>query len=263
MAARTEPWDLLVSAWHLHEAIDEFPAPAGALALALAGPEHDGDELDLLAGRYREVGDAVAQAARPLVLAGDCLTSLGIVAGLQRRHRDVSVIWLDAHGDFNTPAISVSGYLAGMSLALLTGRGPAPIYEQIGLRPVIDEHVVLIDARDLDPAEHDLLEASRVRRVAAEPDAIRRALAELASRDVYLHVDVDMIDGEDVPGLRWRTSPGPSFDVAEACLAQIAAVAPPVATCIACPWTPERIGDEPARRAIARLAAVIGAELRW
>ena len=102
-----------------------------------------------------------------------------------------------------------------------------------------------------------------MRRVAAQPDAIRRALAELVSRDVYLHVDVDMIDGEDVPGLRWRTSPGPSFDVAEACLAQIVAVAPPVATCIACPWTPERIGDEPARRAIARLAAVIGAELRW
>jgi arginase len=238
VAARSDPWDLLVSAWHLHEAIDAFPAPAGALALA--GPEDDGDELDMLAGRYREVGDAVAQAARPLVLAGDCLTSLGIVAGLQRRRHDVSVIWLDAHGDFNTPAITVSGYLAGMSLALLTGRGPAPIYEQIGLRPVIDERVVLIDARDLDPAEHDLLEASRVRHVAAEPDAIRRALAELASRDVYLHIDV-----------------------AEACLAQIAAVAPPVATCIACPWTPERIGDEPARGAIARLAAVIGAELRW
>jgi arginase len=261
VAARAEPWDLLVSAWHLREPLDAFPAPAGALALA--GPEQDGEELDVLAGRYREVGDAVARAERPLVLAGDCLTSLGIVAGLQRRRRDVSVIWLDAHGDFNTPAISVSGYLAGMSLALLTGRGPAPIYERIGLRPVGDERVVLIDARDLDPAEQDLLEASGLRRVAAEPDAVRSAVAELGSRDVYLHVDVDMIDGEDVPGLRWGTSPGPSFAVAESCLAQIAAVAPPLATCIACPWTPERIGEEPARGAIARLAAAAGAELRW
>jgi len=131
------------------------------------------------------------------------------------------------------------------------------------LRPVPDDHTVLVDARDLDPAEREALEASRVRRVAADPDAVFGVLEELSARDVYLHVDVDIINGEDVPGLRWATSAGPSFSVIEECLAHIVDVAPPVAACIACPWTPDRIGGASARRAMTQLAAVIGAELHW
>jgi arginase len=146
-----------------------------------------------------------------LVLAGDCLTALGLVAGLQRRHRDVSVVWLDAHGDFNTPAISVSGYLVGMSLAMLCGRAPEPICERLGLRAVPDEHAVLIGARDLDPAERDAQQASRVLRLAADPDAVRSALTELSAGDVYSHVDVDIIDSGDVHGLRFPTDAGPSI----------------------------------------------------
>jgi arginase len=255
-------WDVLVSPWHLGEQIEEFPVPAGAIELS-GPPDQAGDELDRLSARFRAVADTVAQADRPLMLAGDCLTSLGLVAGLQRRHRDLSVIWLDAHGDFNTPAISVSGYLAGMSLAMLTGRAPKPICERLGLRPVPDEHAVLIGARDLDPAEREALEASRVRSLAADPGAVREALNELPAGGVYLHVDVDVIDGEELPGLRFPTDAGPSFHVVEECLAQIVAAAPPIGASIACAWAPDRIGDESTRRAINRLAVVIGAELQW
>jgi arginase len=255
-------WDLLVSPWHLDEPIDDFPSPAGAIALA--GPaDAAASELDRLADRYRDVADAVAEVDRPLALAGDCLTSLGLVAGLQRRHRDVSVVWLDAHGDFNTPEISTSGYLAGMSLAMLTGRAPDAISARLGLRPVPDEDAVLIDARDLDPAERDALDASRVRRVAADPDAVRDALNGPSVGGIYLHVDVDIIDGKDLSQLRWDTSEGPSFSVVEQCLAQIVGAEPPIAACIACPWTPDRIGDESTRQALTRLAAMIGADLRW
>ena len=153
-------WNLFVSPWHLDEEIGGFPIPAGAIALA-EPPAPSGSEPDRLIGRYRGVAGMVARAERPLILAGDCLTALGAVVGLQRRHRDVSVIWLDAHGDFNTPAISTSGYLAGMSLAMLTGRAPEPIAERLGLRPVPDDHTVLVDARDLDPAERDYGRAMR------------------------------------------------------------------------------------------------------
>jgi arginase len=172
-------------------------------------------------------------------------------------------VWLDAHGDFNTPAISVSGYLAGMSLAMLTGRAPEPICQRLGLQAVPDEHAVLIGARDLDPAERDALQASRIRRLAADPGAVRVAMEELSTASIYLHIDIDIIDGEDLLGLRFPVTAGPSFSVVEACLAQIVDAAPPIAACIACAWTPDRIGDESTRRAIARLAAVIGAELEW
>jgi hypothetical protein len=57
----------------------------------------------------------------------------GVVAGLQRRYGEVAVVWLDAHGDFNTPAISTSGYLGGMALAMLTGRAPEPDGDALGL----------------------------------------------------------------------------------------------------------------------------------
>ena len=255
-------WDLLASPWHLDEQIDGFPVPADAIVLD-GTRGHGVGELDRLIDRFRDAADAVALASRPLMLAGDCLTALGLVSGLQRRHREVSVVWLDAHGDFNTPAISVSGYLAGMSLAMLTGRAPEPICGQLGLQPVPEELAVLIGARDLDPAERDALEESQVLRLAADPDAVRDALTELSAGEVYLHIDVDIVDGEDLPGLRFPTDAGPSFSVVEECLAQIVDVAPPIAACIACAWAPDRIALASTRRAITRFAAVIGAELEW
>jgi arginase len=255
-------WDLLVSPWHLNEQIEAFPVPARAIEL-VGRADTAASELDSLTDRFRDAADAVVRADRPLLLAGDCLTSLGLVAGLQRQHHNISVIWLDAHGDFNTPAISASGYLAGMSLAMLTGRAPELICEGLGLRPVPDEQAVLIDGRDLDPAERDALEASRVQRLAADPGAIRSALNDLPLAAVYLHVDVDIIDSEDLPGLRFPTDDGPSFSVVEECLAQIVAAAPPIAASIACVWASDRIGDESTRRAITRLAGAIGAELHW
>lgn len=236
--------------------------PAGAITLTVA-PDPATSEIQKLTCRFRDAADAVSQAGHPLMFAGDCLTSLGLVAGLQRRHRAISVIWLDAHGDFNTPAISVSGYLAGMSLAMLTGRAPEPISERLGLRPVRDERVVLIDARDLDPAERDALEASRVRRLPADPSTVRDSLSDLSTDAIYLHIDVDVIDAGDLPGLRFPTVGGPSFSIVEDCLEQIVAVAPPTAACIACAWSPDRIADDATRHAIARLAAAIGAELQW
>ena len=250
-------WDLLVSPWHLDEKIEGFPVPAGAITFT--GPvDPAASEVERMTRRYRDIADAVAASDRPLVLAGDCLTALGLVAGLQRRHRELSLIWLDAHGDFNTPETTISGYLAGMSLAMLTGRAPEPICERLGLRPVPDEHAVLIGARDLDPAERDALEESRVRRLAADSGAVRQS-----SGEIYLHVDVDIVDGEDLPGLKFPVGAGPPFALVVECLAQIVDAGPPIAASISCAWTPERIGDESTRLAITRLAAAIGAELEW
>ena len=197
------------------------------------------------------------------MLAGDCLTALGILAGVQRRPRNLSIIWLDAHGDFNTPEISVSGYLAGMSLAAATGRVPQLVGEPVGLRAVPDERCLLIGARDLDPAEGYALAVSGVKRVAADPDALRAALHKQSPMDVYLHLDVDIVDGSDLPGLRFPAPGGPTLSLVEDCLAQIVDCAPPAAACISCAWESARIADPSTLRAIGRLAAVIGADVQW
>jgi arginase len=188
---------------------------------------------------------------------------VGILAGVQRRHGDLSIIWLDAHGDFNTPEISVSGYLAGMSLAAATGRVPELVGAPVGLRAVSDQRCLLIDARDLDPAERDALAASRVTRLAADPGALRAMLQEQPPAGVYLHLDVDIVDGSDLPGLRFPAEDGPSLSVIEDCLAQIVDCAPPVAICISCAWEPARIADPSTLRAIDRLTAAMGAGVQW
>jgi arginase len=255
-------WDLIVTPWHLDEHIPAFPIPANVtetIRPALpAGPAPG--RMTLL---YQAVAGAVAGAARPLLLSGDCPTALGAVAGLQRRYRDVAVVWLDAHGDFNTPAITISGYLGGMPLAMLTGRAPEPFCDALGLRPVADTHVVLADARDLDPAERDALTASRVRRVPADPAAIISALGGLGRTPVYLHLDVDVIDSAGLPGLRFPAGPGPAVTRIEECLAAVCTSADVTAACIACAWLPDHISDQTTRATITRLARALGADLAW
>ena len=255
-------WDLLVTPWHLDEHLPSFPIPATATEVRRPALP-DGPVPARMSLLHRAAADAVTRSSRPLVLSGDCPTTRAAVAGLQRRHRDLAVLWLDAHGDFNTPAISTSGYLGGMALAMLTGRTPGLFDDTLGLRPVPDTSVVLADARDLDPAEHAALTASHVLRVPADPAAISSALRRLGPVPVYLHLDIDVIDGAQLPGARFPSGPGPSLAQIEECLAAACATADVAAACIACAWLPEHAGDQASRRTITRLTAALGAGLRW
>lgn len=161
---------------------------------------------------YRALASGVRAAATrgafPLVLSGNCGSALGTVSGLRSAtpndNSAVGVIWLDAHGDFNTPETTASGFLDGMALAALTGRCWQALTASIpGFRPVPDAHVVLVGARDLDAAEERALGASGVMRIGAErvrvdgvASALDEALTALAGRvsRVYLHIDLDVHD---------------------------------------------------------------------
>jgi arginase len=267
-------WDVLVTPWHLDEHIPAFPIPAN-VSETISPALPAGPALGRMTLRYQAVAEAAARAARPLLLSGDCPAALAVVAGLQRRHRDLTVVagqrrhrdlavvWLDAHGDFNTPAITISGYLGGMALALLTGQAPELFGDAVGLRPVADTHVVLADARDLDPAERGALTVSQVRRVPADPAAITSALDGLGRMPVYLHLDVDVIDSAQLPGLRFPSGPGPSVAQIEECLAAVCATGDVRAASIACAWLPDRVSDPATRETITRLAKALGADLAW
>jgi arginase len=220
-----------------------------------------GTAFDLAAALAGAVRAARAAGRTPLVLSGNCgPAALGACAGLGPGTR---VVWLDAHGDFNTPAITISGYLGGMALAMLTGRTPGLFGDALGPRPVADTKVVLADARDLDPAERDALTASDVRRVPADPAALTAALGGLGRTPVYLHLDVDVIDSAQLPGLRFPSGPGPSLTQIGECLTAVCATADVAAACIACAWLPERVSDQATREAITRLARALGTDLAW
>src|SRR5215468_8575335 len=255
-------WDLIVAPWHLDEHIPDFPVPVGTVA-TIGPPLPDGAVPGRVTVLHRAVADAVAEAARPLLLSGDCPAGLAVAAGLQRRHREIAVVWLDAHGDFNTPAITISGYLGGMALAMLAGRAPELFADPLGLRPVPEQHIVLADARDLDPAEGGALAASKVRHIPATADALRAALSGLGGLPVYLHVDVDIMDSNQTPGLRFPSGTGPMLGDVENCLTAITASADVVAACLACAWLPGQVSRPPAREAIARLAGALGTRLSY
>jgi len=154
----------------------------------------------------------------PLIIGGDCLVSLGAVAGLLDPP-NTAIAWVDAHGDFNTPETTISGYLGGMPLACAVGRGLADLREQCKLgTPVPERNVALIGTRDLDPAEERSLLESAVRLVRGaelerDPTVLDHALHGLGSLpQLYLHVDIDVLYPVEAPGVDFPVAGGLGLD---------------------------------------------------
>jgi Arginase family len=154
--------------YHLDEFLPDLdvPLPPDEVVTAELG---GGDVWERLGALYslaaQAVADAASDGARPVVvLSGDCTTALGIMAGLQRAGADPGIVWFDAHGDVQTLETTTSGYLGGLPLRLLTGYRPELIAARLGLRPVPEQRVVLVGARDLDPPEVTYLAAAAIRR---------------------------------------------------------------------------------------------------
>jgi arginase len=162
------------------------------------------------------VQSAIADGAFPVVLAGDCNTCLGTVAGCGTD--GLGVVWFDAHADFDSPEDSRSGSLDGIGLALLTGRGWQALRETVpGLAPIDEDHVVLAAVRDLDPSQRDRLRGSRIRSLEgnkfSEAD-FRVALDDLHDRAgrVYLHIDLDSLDPSEGTANQYSAPGGMSYE---------------------------------------------------
>jgi arginase len=162
----------------------------------------------------RLVREAVAAGQLPLALAGSCVTCQGVLAGFD--HADCGAVWIDAHGDFNTPDTSVSGFFPGMSLAVVTGHCYRTYWGQIGdSTPLSEDSIVMFGVRDISPEE----ERKRLERSAIEvvqwrdgkPQAdVLASLDRLAGRvgEVYLHIDLDGFAPEVAPGVADEPVPG-------------------------------------------------------
>lgn len=179
------------------------------------------------ARRLADVVDGVRRDGRvPLVLGGDCSVLLGPMLALRRRGR-YGLFFIDGHADFYAPEASYSGEVSDMELALLTGRGPTPLTDIDGLRPLVrDEDAVPFGFRDADqvageggtdvrevlPRTFDLA-AVRAMGVAA---AAREALESLSGNHlegIWVHFDVDVLDDGVMPAVDYRLPGGGlSFD---------------------------------------------------
>jgi arginase len=171
-----------------------------------------------------EVRGARESNRLPIVLAGNCNTAVGTLAGLGAE--STGVAWFDAHGDFNTPETTSSGFLDGTAVAIVTGR----CWTQLALTvpdfiPITDDRVCLIGTRDVDPLERDLLEGSLVSVV--DPARLRTklgpALDKIRERveDIYVHLDLDVLDATVARANSYALSGGLTLEDAEYCLSEI------------------------------------------
>jgi arginase len=171
-------------------------AMAEAAGMSLPWPEAATIAEETLEAQIETTARELPQ--RPLVLGGCCCAHVGAVRELARRHGRIAVVWLDAHGDLNTPESSPSGNAWGMPLRMLIDAGD-----------VAAEDVTLLGARNLDPPEVAFIAAA----------GIRSELGELPD-NVYVALDCDVIDPAEADV--WMPEPGGiELDELEALLAGI------------------------------------------
>jgi arginase family enzyme len=170
-----------------------------AASLALDYPEVAVVEEDTLAMQTLAVASDLP--ARPIVLGGCCCSHLGAVEGLHARHGRVAVLWLDAHGDLNTPETSPSGNEWGMPLRMLLDRGTIDVGD-----------VVLWGARNLDPPEEEFIAEAAI---GDDPAALLDGGAA-----IYVAVDCDVVDPAELAVFMPEPG-GPSLDEVERLLGRV------------------------------------------
>ncbi len=217
------------------EDLGNLPGPVNPWRAAESGFRH----LQECTEWNRLVHDAVLQTLRqdqlPIVMGGDHSLGIGSISAVARYCRETSrrlhVIWLDAHADCNTPEITPSGNLHGMSVACLFGLGPAELIDLAGHRPTLKpDQFRQIGIRCVDEREKELvhrlgLEVYDMRRVDEHGmrDVVEMALAGV-DEDTHLHVsfDVDFLDPEIAPGVGTGVQGGPTYREAQLCMEMIA-----------------------------------------
>jgi arginase len=262
-APGTPPVGLVALPWHLNRRGEHLGAGPEALlraglerwlrngGYALEGPHvvelNESERRQY--GAWHAVGltaahlaEAVAGVRRrgafPLALLGDCNGSLGMLGGLRRAGvARLGMIWFDAHGDFNTPETTLSGYLGGMPAAVAAGLCLQRLRAAAGVEPPLDvRDLVMVALRDVDPLEQELLDQHRVEQVPSDDlkagrVALRAARDRLAAQcdAICVHIDLDVLDPAEAPGMNLPVPGGPSpAELAEAialCLSQPKAAA--------------------------------------
>ncbi len=185
--------------------VDDEPTNLGALGGAIA----------------TIVAEARAERRPVLMTGGDCNHITGVVGGLQDAHGPdarIGLVWFDAHGDFNTPRTTLSGMLGGMPVAVAAGlcfpqwRAGSHI-----AAPIPTDRIVLVDVRNLDAPEEQLIRATDA--VIAAPATgfpgadLAESIAALAAKVdyIYLHIDSDILDERYVPNHGTKEPNGPDM----------------------------------------------------
>jgi arginase len=175
------------------------------------------------------VFNAARANAFPLILESNCYAAIGVLAGLQKsgykRVPRLGMVWIDAHGDCNTPETTLSGMLSGMPVAIASGLCLNRLRKQASLDPPLDPRdIVMVCVRANDPLEEEAIKRSGFGRVSVADikggcRRLRDAMERLSGSvdRIYVHFDADALDASEVESM-WLTAPGgpTSRELAEA-----------------------------------------------
>jgi arginase len=202
---------------------------------------------------YRQLRDTIAGVAakgdRPVSVAGDCCTTLAVFAGLQGAGLNPTLFWFDAHGDFNTWQTTPSGFLGGMPLAMLVGRGEQTLGRNAGLQSVPESDVWLSDGRDLDPGERIALEDSDVHLVGRVEELME---CSLPGGSYYVHFDCDILDPLEAPAMNYPAPGGPPSENLRKVFRRLAETGQVAAVSLSA-WNPDMNGAERTRELVLSL----------
>jgi arginase len=193
---------------------------------------HNVDEIVRASEELAKVVEAIAKAGNiPLVLGGDHSIGMGTIAGLDRAGKRAGVIWIDAHGDINTPETSPSGNVHGMPFAVALGLAGDPF--PATLRGTTDgKHGVLLAIREIDAGEKDNIKKAGVTAITmADIDrtgmakAMERAIAVAgqAGGGIHLSLDMDALDPNEAPGVGTPVRGGLTYREAQLAMEMLAA----------------------------------------
>jgi arginase len=229
---------------HLHDALGIQTVDLGNVAAPVAESTEPGDEharflpqiIALCDEVARLVEDARDDGQTPLVLGGDHSVALGSLVGMAAGAGRGGVLWIDAHGDLNTPETSPSGNVHGMVLAAVLGLGGSAFRREQWTIPAIEAgKLSLFGVRSLDEGERELLRKLDAK-VFTMTDIDRngvetcmREAVEHASGGAFLHVSLDMdaVDPETAPGVGTPVRGGLSYREAHHAMEVIAEVSTP------------------------------------
>ncbi len=193
---------------------------------------HNVEEIVRASEELASVVEDIAKAGNiPLVLGGDHSIGMGTIAGLDRAGKRAGVIWIDAHGDINTPETSPSGNVHGMPFAVALGLAGDPF--PATLRGTTDgKHGVLLAIREIDAGEKDNIKKAGVTAITmADIDrtgmakAMERAIAVAgqAGGGIHLSLDMDALDPNEAPGVGTPVRGGLSYREAQLAMEMLAA----------------------------------------
>jgi arginase len=181
-----------------------------------------------------QVADMIKKGLFPIGVLSNCTNLMGMLAGHQRagptwKPLRVGLVWMDAHGDFNTPETSLSGMVGGMPVAISTGLCLHHIRNAVGLNPPLAmSYVTMLGVRDVDPLEQHLIDTHGIHQITVEDvrkqspkigQEINR-LSELTDI-IYVHVDLDVLDPEYMPGHMTPAPDGVTADELKTTMATI------------------------------------------